>query len=375
MNRYPEIVSRFEEIGKNLAAELRQHRDADSFPEKAWRYIASIGIFEFEKDANNGLAEGLFKLGQALRGLTYGSMEGGLAASIISHAGLSVQLLERFAPPVIREHYLDDLKTGRKIAAFAITERTGGSDATKVATNLKCRGEYFELTGAKWHITNAPIADVIVTFARDITSNKMHAIVLDAQQSGIEISPPLSPAGLGTSPVASIKFNAVHVSDEQFLDGDLGGERILREAFLAERLLVPFVALGHLRRLIRASVHYTQGRRVFGEALASYQYIQKKLTDMQVNYSLVDALLEKTFERLANGEDISLEASILKMYSMKTLLEHNIDAVQLFGSYGIQKGSMLTESLLDNLAASIAGGTEEVHRKVIFQSMLLRNRR
>ncbi len=375
-----ENIDQFQERFRIIGSEYRQDAiDAwqiRSLPQDLWKKLAEEGLFSIATNQGFGYPQGIALLSTALESLSYGMLDGGIAISLISHIGLCISSIDRYASDYIKNKYLNVLTNGQEIAAFAITEPHGGSDALQTRTELTPKDdETYILSGEKWHITNAPVASVIITFARETSTNQFVAVLVDANWTGVEVSKPLKPAGLRGSPVASITFRQVSVPKIHLLGKDTEGSNILRNAFILERILSPFPMIGIVHNLIDKVFSYSRSRKVFGHPIGNNQHIQRRITDMKIGLDTLVALANSTLQKFSDKQDVSLEASLVKMYAAHILTETATNAVQIYGSYGLQEGIGFTEALLDGIAATIAGGTEEIHRSVIYEQMLRQYRR
>ena len=379
LNQFQDInqfKERFKTIGRKYRKDVIDARQTRTLPQGLWTNLAEEGLFSIVTSQSYGYLQGVVLLSAALESLSYGILDGGVAISLISQIGLCISTLDRYASEHVRNKYLDRLTSGREVAAFAITEPQGGSDALHSKSELTPKDDgTYTLSGEKWHITNAPIASVIITFAREKNTNDFFAVLVDANWSGVEVSQPLKPAGLRGSPVGSISFREVSVPETHILGKNIEGKNILNNAFLMERILSPFPMIGIVQHLIEKVLSYSTSRKVFGQPIGNNQHIQRRITDMKIGLDTLDALANSTLQKFSEGQNISLEASLGKMYGARILMEAGINAAQIYGSYGIQEGTGFTEALLDGISATIAGGTEEVHRSVIYGQMLLQYRR
>jgi isovaleryl-CoA dehydrogenase len=366
----PQFRERFRNIGINHCEDAINACKTITLPIKFFKSLAKEGLFSLITNQEFGRSKGTLLLADALENLAYGFLDGGIAISLISHIGLCISTIDRYASECVKEKYLKDLVSGEKIAAFAITELHGGSNALISQSELisKSDGSYI-LNGEKWHITNAPIASIIITFACLKGTNEFTALLVGAKSPGVKIQP-LKPSGLRGSPVGSITFNNVTISKENILGQGVEGRKILQSAFLMERILSPFPMIGLVEHLTDKAVEYSVTRKVMGRSIGNHQHIQRRITDMKIGLETIRAIANIAINKFSEGDDVSLESSMAKMYAARILTDVATNAIQVYGSYGIQPETGFTQALLDGIAATIAGGTEEIHRSVIYGKML-----
>jgi alkylation response protein AidB-like acyl-CoA dehydrogenase len=361
-----EIRDQFAEAGRSLQEKAEAARGERALPAGLWQELARRGLFR------NGLEfqgqDGIEYLAAALEGLSYGIRDAGACSSVISSLGLSTYLIARHASPEARERYLRALCDGELIVATAVTEPHGGSDAQGLRTAYQQSGAGYVLEGEKWSITNTPIADLLIVFAREKDTHQPAAFLVEGRQAGVDRSLALKPSGMGTSPTGRVFLRGVVVSEQNVL-GKIG-EAIsyLNAAFLRERLLLPFLFTGLMERILEEAVEYAHEREVFGKALAELQYTQRRLTDMKVALEVTRSLAHRALAGYMAGQDVSMEASIAKFYGANLATELVQNAMKIAGSYGVQEGE-LDYLLLSALCGTIGGGTEEIQRNTIYHGL------
>jgi alkylation response protein AidB-like acyl-CoA dehydrogenase len=175
--------------------------------------------------------------------------------------------------------------------------------------------------------------------------------------------------GTGSAPVGSIELTDVEIPPEHVIAlGD--GRRALQEGMLGERLTGSFAMLGTIRYIMETALDFVMDREVFGAPLSTHQHIQRRVVDLKLKHDLCEALGREALSRARRGERFALQASQLKMYLTRSLMETALECAQVMGSYGVQREVGLARAAMDGLCTTIAGGTEEAHRMVIFKEMV-----
>ncbi|HEY2587025.1 MAG TPA: acyl-CoA dehydrogenase family protein [Tepidisphaeraceae bacterium] len=367
--RHREIRSRFEAIGSAHRAEIVAARRLRRLPTDAWRALASAGLFGLTTRGEVGPRAGLSELGAAVEGLVCGAADAGLAIAVISQAALSIPIVDEFCAAGRRDSILAELTRGA-LAAFAITEPHGGSNARDLRTSLTSDGRgAWRLNGEKWHVTNAPDASVIVTFARTVPDGDYTAVCVDGQAGGVHIGPVIETAGVPNAPAAAITFREVRIGPEQILGAPGEAPTILKAAFLRERLLSPFPVLGFADHAIGAVMDFIAQRHSGGRPLGEFQYVQGRLTDAAVGVETLRATAHAAMARYVRGANASAEASLAKLYAGRVAVALATDAIKVCGSYGLLEATGFPAALADALAATIAGGTEEAQRDVVYRRL------
>jgi isovaleryl-CoA dehydrogenase len=356
---FRDVGARFQDAARRACAERR-------FAAELWQGAVEAGLL--------GLVDGepgpsLAALAAAMEGLTGGSRDGGFLIVPITHCALGMHVLREEADHEIRDHYLGRLATGKELLAFAITEPAGGTDAFRPNTTLSADDGRLLLNGEKWHITSAPHAAMSIVWAADPAYGDIAGVLVEHDWPGVEVSPPLHPAGTHSAPVGCLSFRSVKVPESHVI-GRGRGRSVLNAALVRERVLAGFGAIGLIEAALRQALEFSVTRQVFGSPIATHQHIQRRLCDIKLRLDTSRALADAALAKAVAGERFVLEASQLKMYAVRSAMEVVTDAMQVCGSYGLQEDAALYPMLLDTLCATVAGGTEEAHRLVIMRELV-----
>lgn len=366
------VRDRYEALGRDFEQAAADGRKTRRLAARLWATLAREGLFT--NCPWHGDQDGLGYAAAAIEGLTCGIRDSGTGISLIIHIGLGLPIIQRFARAEVRSRYIELLEGGETTCSLAMTEPSGGSEAFNLDTTVSPVEGGYRLNGEKWHITNMPVAGVIVTFARDTETNRPVALLVDPAWKGVERSAPFKPSGLRSSPLGGVHFREVFIPDSHLL-GEVGdGIRIFNLAALRERIMIPFAAVGLLDRLIRDGFAYAQDRVVFNQPIAGNQYVRKRLTDMQIAAETTRGVAHMALRKHLAGEDASMEASVAKVHACQAGISSALHVMQIFGSHGYREG-LFDDILLSGVGAAIGGGTEEMQREMIYQSMYLRYRR
>jgi alkylation response protein AidB-like acyl-CoA dehydrogenase len=367
-----QIYERFRAIGERHAPEVYRCWIDRQFPRALWDELGGEGVFAVATSRGRGLESGSLFLAPVMQGVTNATLDGGFMISVAVHGVFGLGLIDLCAPADVRTRYLDRLCAGKEVLAFGVTEHHGGTDALNPSTRVtRCSAGLVRVSGRKWHITNAPIAGVIVALAKDEQDRLVFAIV-DRDLEGVIVGEPLAPAGARTSPVAEITFEDVLIPEEHVFRSISGGSNVLRKVLTAEKILGAYPAIGMMERVIQEAMLFVRSRSTNGRPLSRQQFVQHRLTEMQIALETVRGFAQSTLERFAKGEDVTLEAAALKLQAMRLGVETGINAIQACGSYGLQEQSRLPMAMLDGLSGTIGGGTEEAQRMIVMTEMTRR---
>lgn len=362
---YDSARTAFEEIGRLWREETAEAWDENHFAWDLHRAISASGLFA---DAARPEAQAYALLAPAFDGLSYGLGQSGALIAAIVQGAMGIATIRDHAPEPVRSEYLERLQDGNELLAYAITEEHGGTAAFTPQVYLEPRGDEYVLSGRKWHITNAPDATVMIIWASDPEHQNIAAVLIDSDWPGVEVVRDADPVGTCSAPVGSIELNEVPVPAEHVLA--LGsGRRALQDGMLGERLTGSFAMLGTLRHITETALDFVLDNEVAGTPLSTHQHLQRRVVDLRQRLDLSRALARETLALATRGDRFVAQASQLKTFLTRQLMEGALECAQLMGSHGVQREVGLARAALDGLCCTIAGGTEEAHRLLIFREM------
>ena len=263
----------------------------------------------------------------------------------------------------------------RASAAGPSPSPEAGSDAFSLRTRARrLPSGGFSLSGEKSFITNAPIADVFVVFAKvegEPHDGSIRAFVLEREDAGLTTSKPLTKMGMRSSPTGSIFLEEVRVGPERLLgDPEESGKRAAMETLLSERAGLAGMALGIIEEGLQIATEYARQRRQFGQPIAQFQAVQLRLARMYAAQETVRALLERG-RRLAESGDASLAYFCAAKYTAATLAtECALEAVQVLGGNGYMAEYRVEGLARDAKLLEIGGGTSDIQLLAVARELL-----
>lgn len=304
----------------------------------------------------------------ALESLGYGCRDNGLLFAINAHLWGSVVSLMTFGTPEQKERYLKKLATGEWVGGHAMTEPMSGSDSYGLSSRAERKGDRYVLNGRKTFITNAPIADMIIVFAKVEKPQEQAAItgfIVEKGTPGMAISPPLEKMGLRTSPMAEVVLTDCEVPVENVVLREGAGQTIFNASMEWERICILASHLGTLQRSLEASTKYAQERRQFGKPIGSFEAVSNKIAEMDVHLEAARLLVYKAAWLKSVGRHATREASIAKLYASEICIKSYLDAIQIHGGYGYMTEYPFERTLRDAVAGTIYSGTSEIQKLII----------
>lgn len=356
-----------------LSAEHVEQDIHAGFPADKWKILAATGLLGLPFDERwGGLGQSLPTTMYVLEGLGEGCRDGGLnfsAATSLVAAGVT---LARFGSAELKDRYLPGVCAGTTIGAHAITESDHGSDALGLRTRAERDGDHYVLTGSKAFVSNGPVADLVVVYAR--TGERtgplgVSAFLVERNTPGLRAGPAVAKMGLRTSPLGEIHLDGVRVPAGNLLGRPGGGFLVLDHVMKWEILCSFAVTAGEMRHRIGLCVDYTRTRTQAGRPIAVHQAVSHRLVDMEVGLRTARALLYDTAARFAAGEPVTVDVAVTKLVASEANLASALSAVQLLGGYGYLAEFGVEKNLRDAVAGTIYSGTSEIQRNRIAAMM------
>lgn len=372
-DKQKEMRARYEEIGRAwVAPRAALLYEQGQFDRASWLELCRAGFWRIPvPERYGGLGHTWWEFVVALEGLAATARDLGFLLSTVAHIGLIRSLLE-FGTEEQRRRYLPSLMNG-SVGATAMTEPSGGSDVARLATRAARHGSHYLLNGEKAHITNAPIADLMLVLGRipDLGERKdITLFLLERGAPGLVIGEPESLLGNRTSPTGPLCFHDLEVHEDQIVGTAGRGLETIYNVIALDRLLYGVIAAGYIEPILDDALRYASTRESFRARLTDHQYIQGRLTDMQTAMESARWISYAALAQLIDGSPAaSRTCSVAKLVGTEALCLATQHAMNIFGHVGYEDGS-IARAVRDALGTRIAGGTAEMQRKNIFNQMV-----
>jgi len=273
----------------------------------------------------------------------------------------------------LKNQYLPNMASGHWIGANAITEAEAGSDAFALTSSATRDGDDYVLSGTKSYVSNGPVADVFLVFAR--TSPKrgymgIDAFVVERGYPGVTVGQAFPKMGLTTSPISSLYLEDVRVPAVNRLGDREGyGASIFTRSMHWERTCMFAGYLGLLDRQLEECVRYANERKQFRQVIAKYQAISHRLVEMRLRLESARLLLYHACWLRDRGETAELEVALSKLAISEAAVASSLDAIQIFGGAGFMHEFGVERFLRDSIPSRIFSGTSEIQRNIIAAHM------
>jgi alkylation response protein AidB-like acyl-CoA dehydrogenase len=341
-------------------------READ-IPRDVIDGLAGLGVLGMTAPTRFG-GRGFSQMGYCRLLEVIGARCASTAIFVNAHHSIGMRALLLFGTDQQKEWWLPDLVSGRKLAAFALTEPEAGSDAGNVQTSATptADGSGFVLNGEKRYITNGAIAGLLTVMARTPVEGRdetaVTAFVVTPDMPGFEIvEPRMEKLGVRGSATARLAFHNMFVPRENIL-GPLGkGLKVALTVLDFGRTTFGACCTGAAKTCLRLATEHARTRRQFGRPLAEFELVQKKLAHIAASTYAMEAMTTVTAGIIDRGlDDYMLETAMLKVWSTERLWTIVNDAFQIHGGAAYFTDRPLERMLRDHRINQIGEGANEV---------------
>ncbi len=345
-----------------VAEELdREHR----FPYELVAELAELGLMGMPiPEEYGGGGSDTLSYAIAIEELT--RIDSSVAITVAAHTSLGTMPIFLFGSEEQKREWLPDLASGKKLAAFGLTEPGAGSDAAASRTRAELQDGEWVINGAKIFITNAGTdISACVTITALTDEGEISNLIVPNGTPGYEISPPMEKLGWRASDTRELSFKDVRVPEGNLLGGRGKGFQQFLEILDGGRISVAAMGVGLAQGAYDLAFKYAQEREQFGKPIASFQAIQFQLADMAVEIEAGRNLVYKAAWLKDEGREFAKEAAMAKLYTGE--LSHRVvnQALQIHGGYGFMDESAISRLYRDQKILEIGEGTNEVQRMVI----------
>lgn len=345
--------------------------DEARFPEVCRRIARSLGeagIIDIMLPGPDGSID-VRAICVAREALGYESV---LADTVLAMQGIGAGAIWMHGSEALRQRYLEPIRRGEAIAAFALTEPLTGSDVANITTEARRDGGDFVLNGTKTYISNAPFADHYVIIARTgeaAGSRGLSAFLVEAGTPGLVAGEPIRL--MAPHPVARLAINGCRVPAESMIGAPGQGFKIAMQTFDIFRTSVGAAAVGMARRAMDATLDHVRNRHLFGGAMSALPAVKATLADMNIDIDLATlAVYRAAWRKDTDPGRHAREVSMAKLIGSEAAGRVVDRAVQLHGALGVTHGSIVEQLYREVRSTRIYEGASEVQKMVIGREVL-----
>jgi len=365
------------DLARKIAEEkirpVASHYDeAEEFPWDIMKVLAQADLFGVYIDEEyGGTGGGVMELSLVTEELSCAC--GGIAICYAASA-LGTYPIVLYGNEEQKKRYLPDLASGRKLAAFGLTEAGAGSDASGIQTTAARDGDHYILNGTKQWITNGGEADIYVVIAMTDKSKGARgasAFILEKGMKGFTFGKKEKKMGIRASATRELVFTDCPVPKENILGKEGVGFIVAMKTLDKSRPGVAAQAVGIAQGALDLALKYAKDRVQFGKPIISFQGVKFMLADMATEVEAARALVYAAARMIDNGhKNISKESAMTKLYASDVAMKVTTDAVQIFGGYGYMRDYPIEKYMRDAKITQIYEGTNQIQRDIIATELI-----
>jgi short/branched chain acyl-CoA dehydrogenase len=360
------VRSTVREFAQQQVAPVAEELDRESrFPYDLVAGMAELGLMGMTIPEEYGGA-GADTLAYAIAVEELTRVDSSVAITMAAHHSLGTLPIFYFGNEEQKQQWLPDLASGKKLAAFGLTEPDAGSDAGSSRTRAELRDEEWVINGSKIFITNAGTdITACVTITARTGEDEISNLIVPNGTPGYEVSKPMKKLGWRASDTRELSFKDCAVPEGNLLGPRGQGFRQFLEILDGGRISVAAMGVGLAQGAYDLAYAYAQERKQFGQPISKFQAVRFKLADMATELEAGRALVYKAAWLKDQGRDFALAAAQAKLYTGELSNRAVNWALQIHGGYGYMDEYPISRLYRDQKILEIGEGTNEVQRMVI----------
>jgi isovaleryl-CoA dehydrogenase len=349
---------------------------SNQFPRDLWPEMGALGLHGITvEEEYGGSGQGYLAHCIAMEEVSRASAAVGLSYG--AHSNLCVNQLRRNGTEAQKRKYLPKLVSGEHVGALAMSEPGAGSDVVSMRTRADKKGSRYILNGSKMWITNGPVADTLVIYAKtDPTagSRGITAFIVEKGMKGFAPAQKLDKLGMRGSDTSELVFTDCEVPEENVLGAVGNGVNVLMSGLDYERVVLAAGPLGIMQACLDVVVPYLHQRQQFGQPIGRFQMMQAKLADMYVTMNAAKAYVYAVARACDEGRTTREDAAGAILYAAERATWMALEAIQCLGGNGYINDFATGRLLRDAKLYEIGAGTSEIRRMLIGREIFEKTR-
>src|ERR1700712_112760 len=351
-----EIAPRAAEIDKS-----------NQFPRDLWPKIGALGLHGITVEEEYG-GSGLGYLEHCIAVEEMSRASAAVGLSYGAHSNLCVNQIRRNGNEAQKRKYLPKLISGEHVGSLAMSEPGAGSDVVSMKTRADKVGDRYVLNGSKMWITNGPVADTLVVYAktdRTAGARGITAFIIEKGMKGFAPAQKLDKLGMRGSDTSELVFTDCEVPEENVLGAVGNGVNVLMSGLDYERVVLAAGPLGIMQACMDVVIPYVHDRQQFGQPIGRFQMMQAKLADMYVTMNAAKSYVYTVARACDEGRTTREDAAGAILYAAERATWMALEAIQCLGGNGYINEFPTGRLLRDAKLYEIGAGTSEIRRMLI----------
>ncbi len=336
------------------------HSDASA--KERLQACAQAGVFKHAIDELwGGVGDDFLGLSKAYEYLGKKTRDPGLILAVNAHVWGSIFPLLRFGTDAQKETILPKLIQGEMLAGHAITEPQAGSDTQAMETRAMEQEGGFVLNGCKRYITNTPIADMLVIYAKH--KDAISAFLVYADDVGASFSDEHTVQACMTASMGDVILDDCYIPKDRLLGKAGAGNLMIHLALELERAFIFSGIVGVMQWQLDEVVRFARSRQVKGQDLSNFQAISHRIAEMKLRLETVRLWIDKCANHCNRKKRITIESAATKWYASEAFLSSCLDSVHIFGAKGLEGEHV--QLVQDAMAGRLFSGSTELQKNII----------
>ncbi len=349
---------------------------ANKFPRELWPQFGALGLLGITVEEEwGGVGMGYLAHCVAMEEISRASAAIGLSYG--AHSNLCVNQIRRNGNAEQKRRYLPKLISGEHVGALAMSEPGAGSDVVSMRTRAERKGDCYVLNGAKMWITNGPVADTLVVYAktdRTAGARGITAFIVEKTFKGFSAGAKLDKLGMRGSDTSELVFADCEVPAENVLGVVGNGVNVLMSGLDYERAVLAAGPLGVMQACLDLVIPYVHQRTQFGQPIGRFQLMQAKLADMYVTLNAAKAYVYAVAKACDRGDTTREDAAGAILYAGERATWMALETIQCLGGNGYINDYPAGRLLRDAKLYEIGAGTSEIRRMLIGREIFEKTR-
>ncbi len=349
---------------------------SNQFPRELWPQLGELGLLGITVEEEWGGA-GMGYLAHCVSMEEISRASGAVGLSYGAHSNLCVNQIRRNGTAEQKKRYLPKLISGEHVGALAMSEAGAGSDVVSMRTRADRKGDRFVLNGSKMWITNGPLAETLVIYAKtdpDAGPRGISAFIVERGFKGFSAGQKLDKLGMRGSDTGELVFEDCEVPAENVLGSVGGGVNVLMSGLDYERAVLAAGSIGLMQSCLDLVIPYLHERQQFGQPIGTFQIMQAKLADMYVTCNTAKAYVYAVAKACDRGETTREDAAGAILYAAERATWMALEAIQCLGGNGYINDYPAGRLLRDAKLYEIGAGTSEIRRMLIGRELFEKTR-
>ena len=367
-------------VGDFAASRIAPRADeidrGNTFPRDLWPEMGALGLHGITVDEEYG-GSGMGYLAHCVSMEEISRASASVGLSYGAHSNLCVNQISRNGTTEQKRKYLPKLISGEHVGALAMSEPGAGSDVVSMRTRADKIGDRYVLNGTKMWITNGPVADTLVVYAktdRTAGARGITAFLIEKEMKGFAPAQKLDKLGMRGSDTSELVFTDCEVPAENVLGAVGNGVNVLMSGLDFERVVLSAGPLGIMQACLDVVIPYVHERQQFGQPIGRFQLVQAKLADMYVTMNAAKAYVYAVARACDDGRVTREDAAGAILYAAERATWMALEAIQCLGGNGYINDFSTGRLLRDAKLYEIGAGTSEIRRMLIGRELFEKTR-